>query len=136
MQGIPEAPFEDFALESAGEGGLALALRYPAVGENSTDLILEFTEVRAFRSFWDGDGDGPWDDDPPRCSGTYECYIWPLLTVQPSRWLASGQLATSQAIADGLVEEPWRHYQVITLNRSLDVIARGAVRAHWGTESG
>jgi len=135
IDNIPDSPFADFDLQTFGQGRLRVLVRYSGVTGNPHDLLLEFTDARGFRSFWDGDGDGPLDNEPPRCSGANQRFIWPLLTLERSRWLDGGQFATSQAVAAALGEEPWRHYRVIALERSLDVIARGAIRADWVSAS-
>ena len=129
---IPETPCADFTLESYETGTLKLTLRFSWVKGNAFDLLLTFSEVRAIRTFWDGDGDGSLSDlEPPRCSGPYSGYIWPLLEIEQSRWLNSGDFAASIAIADGTSQLPWRHYRVLTLERSLDILARGTILTEW-----
>jgi hypothetical protein len=129
--GIPQTPCADFTFESCEDGRLNLTLRYSWVRGNDADLVLEFAEVRALRTFWDGDGDQPRFDDPPRCLGNDNQYVWPLLIIEPSAWLRNGSFAVSIHIADSMNEQPWRHYRVLTLERSIDVLARGPVVGRW-----
>jgi hypothetical protein len=119
-------------LESFEAGSLKLTLRYSWIVGNSSDLMLNFPEVRAIRTFWDGDGErDQFNTEPPRCAGERVGYIWPLLEIESSRWMESSAFSTSMAIAQALGQEPWRHYQVITLERSLDILARGTVTGVW-----
>ena len=129
---IPDSPCGDFLLESYEAGKAKLTLRYSWVKGNDSDLILNFHEVVSIRTFWDGDGGGVMShEEPPRCLGLHAGFIWPLLLVEQSAWLESGQFAASIAIAEALKEEPWQHYQVLTLERSVDILARGAITGHW-----
>jgi hypothetical protein len=130
--GIPESPCADFMLESYETGIAKLMLRYSWVKGNSFDLLLTFSETRAIRTYWDGDGHGDTLDlNHPRCSGAHSGYIWPLLEIEQSRWLNCGDFATSIAIAEATKQLPWRHYRILTLERSLDVLARGAIVGEW-----
>ena len=135
MADIPETPCADFKLKSSESGTLELTLRYSWIAGNKMDLALNFSDVRAIRTHWDGDGDGPLAPEPPRCTGAHSMFIWPLLLVAPSRWLASDNFAASISIAEALAEEPWQHYRVLTLERSLDVLARGAIDGAWASPS-
>jgi hypothetical protein len=127
---IPETPCADFMIESYETGVLNLTLRYSWIKGNSADLLLTFQETRAIRTFWDGDGDGSQSDlESPRCADAQ--WIWPLLEIEHSRWLSSGNFTASIAIAEATSQLPWRHYRVLTLERSIDVLARGAILAEW-----
>jgi hypothetical protein len=129
---IPETPCADFTLESYETGVLKLTLRYSWIEGNNYDLMLTFSDVRAIRTFWDGDGDGSQTDkEPPRCIGANSQFTWPLLEIEQSRWLNSGAFATSIAMVDASNELPWRHYRVLTLERSVDILARGAIPGKW-----
>lgn len=50
VAGVPPLPCGDFALESQPMGNFILRLTY-----RNADLVLNFTGVRAFRAYWDGD---------------------------------------------------------------------------------
>jgi hypothetical protein len=130
LSGIPETPCADFALESYETGILKATLRYSWITGNDKDLMLELSEVLSIRTFWDGDGDGL-IDDPPRCAGADSRFIWPLLKIEHSKWLYGGNFDVSIHIAESLGKEPWQHYRVLTLERSLDIIARGTVHGKW-----
>jgi hypothetical protein len=54
-----------------------------------------------------------------------------LLIVKNSRWLASGDFDTSIFIAECMKMEPWQQFSILTLERSIDIIARGEVSANW-----
>jgi hypothetical protein len=131
---IPETPCEDFILESSKAGQLRLVLRYSQIPVNSDrDLELLFSDALALRMHWEGDA--PLVGrlvDPPRCAGDkFSRCIWPLLIVKNSRWLASGEFDTSNFIAEEMKREPWQQFTFLTLERSIDVIARGEVSANW-----
>jgi hypothetical protein len=131
---IPETPCADFVLESPQAGRLRLALRYSdIVGNIDRDLSITFSDALAIRVHWDGDAPvvGRLTDPPYCASDKFSGYIWPLLIVKDSRWLASGDFDTSVAIAAAMNKEPWQQFTVLTLERSIDVIARGEVSAKW-----
>jgi hypothetical protein len=128
---IPETPCADFTFESYETGRLRLLLRYSWIRGNQSDLVLDFAGVRAIGTFWDGDGDHPKYESAPRCSGVHGAYLWPLLEIGGSHWLGSGNFAASIAIAEVCGEEPWRHYRILTLERSLDLLARGPISGRW-----
>ena len=129
---IPETPIEDFVLESARAGQLSLVLRYSQIPVNSDrDLMITFSDALALRTHWDGDAPVVGRlIDPPRCAGDTRC-IWPLLIVSNSRWLTSGDFDTSIFIAECMKTEPWQQFSILTLERSIDIIARGEVSAKW-----
>jgi hypothetical protein len=58
-------------------------------------------------------------------------YIWPLLIVKNSRWLVSGDFDTSIFFAEAEKRELWQQFTFLTLERSIDIIARGEVSANW-----
>jgi hypothetical protein len=131
---IPGTPCEDFILESPKAGQLRLVLRYSQIRVNSDrDLELTFSDTLGLRIHWDGDAPVVGRlTNPPHCEGDkFSGYVWPLLIVKNSRWLASGDFSTSLLIAEGVKSESWRQFSIVTLERSLDIIARGEVAATW-----
>jgi hypothetical protein len=131
---IPETPCADFLLESLQAGQLSLALRYSQIAGNiDRDMSMTFSDALALRIHWDGDAPvvGRLTDAPHCASDKFSGYIWPLLIVKDSRWLARGDFDTSVAIAAGMNKEPWQQFTVLTLERSIDIIARGEVSAKW-----
>lgn len=131
VAGLPDTPIYDFAVESLECGKASLTCNYAnIVGSDGRNLLLTFHEMLAFRVHWDGDAPmvGRYQD-APRCQG--DRYIWPLLDVKNSEWLASGDFDTSRAIAEALNQAPWAQFSIVTLERSIDVIARGEISADW-----
>ena len=134
IEGIPETPTYDFAIESDADGQLKLRLSYSLVaGNDDRDMQLIFASVLAFRTHWDGDKPAVGRiSDPPRClSGPCAGFTWPLLIVKYSEWLASEDFDVSRAVSSAAGEESWRQFSVVAMQRSIDVIARGAVSATW-----
>jgi hypothetical protein len=131
---IPETPCEDFILESTRAGQLRLVLRYSQIRVNpDRDLELTFSEVLGLRIHWDGDAPVVGRlIAPPHCEGEkFSGFVWPLLIVRNSQWLACGDFSTSLLLAEGTKAEPWQQFTFLTLERSIDVIARGEVSAGW-----
>jgi hypothetical protein len=127
---IPETPCADFSLRSFYEDNLGITMKYSWIKGNAPqDLFLDFSEVRAFRVFWDGDN--VWHDtsERPRCADGEE--FWPLVEVRNSEWLAGVEFATSRAAAELEKEEEWRHLHFMTLQRHVDILARGPISAKW-----
>ena len=133
---MPETPCADFTLESSSLRQVTLTLKYSQiVGNDDRDLILAFSDVLAFRVHWDRDRPVVGGIiDAPRCAGgRFSGFVWPVLIVENSQWLASGDFGVSVFIAAQEIREPWRQFTVATLERSADILARGAVRAEWVT---
>jgi hypothetical protein len=131
---IPETPIEDLALESSRAGQLRLVLRYSQIPVNpDRDLMVEFSDALALRMHWDGDAPVVGRlIDPPHCADEkFSRCIWPLLIVKNSQWLAGGDFSTSLLLAEGTKAKPWQQFTFLTLERSIDVIARGEVSASW-----
>src|ERR1700704_679775 len=129
---IPETPCADFILESSQAGQMSLALRYSQIaGNTDRDLTITFSDALALRIHWDGDAPVVGKlIDPPHCaSDEFSQFVWRLLIVKNSRWMASGDFDTSVGIAAGMNMEPWQQFTVVTLERSIDIIARGEVSA-------
>ena len=133
LSDIPDSPCADFCMESVESGKLILTLKFSHIaGNDERDLVLSFSDVLATRTFWDGDAPVVGRiADPPRCSGQHSTFIWPLLRADKSHWLNSGDFDTSIAITDALKQGAWEQYTVLTLERSIDVLARGEVHATW-----
>jgi hypothetical protein len=127
--GIPETPIAEVALESAQSGHLRLKLKYFLIQSNDDrDLLLTFSEVRAFKVYWDGDAVSQ-EKDRPRCSGPrFPDDFWPLLLVENSKWIASGDFLGFGPFA---LDATYQHFRVLTLDRHVDIIATGAVSAEW-----
>jgi hypothetical protein len=134
IAGIPESTAYDYAVESRRATKLTVVLEYSKVKGNPVrNLELAFEEVAAFRGRWDGDIPAVGAlADPPRCAyGPCKGMTWSLIIVENSQWLASPDLLTSTSVAKASGKERWRHYAIVTMERGLDVIARGIVQARW-----
>jgi hypothetical protein len=134
---VPESPVYDFALESSGSGKATITLNYRDIaGNDGRNLIIKFCDVLALRIHWDGDS--PMTGryvDAPRCLGDRHLgFIWPLLKVENSEWLASGDFDTSRAIEEAMKQIPWAQFSIVTLERSIDILARGAMSADWSPQ--
>jgi len=129
---LPETPCADFRLESSEDRKLVLIVRYSWItGTANRDVRLRFSDVLAFRTHWDGDAPSVGRFvHAPRCNAD-PGFIWPLLIVQNSEWLSSGDFAVSCAITESTHKEPWSQYSVISLERSVDILARGVISADW-----
>jgi hypothetical protein len=116
---IPAMCAADFVLHSAYCEEAKVTLLYSnIVGNPKQDLHLWFKKVIAFRTYWDGDGVGRVASRPAN-----------LVNVENSSWLADGDFGASIATSDflGVIT----HYHLVTLHRSLDLLARGPVTATW-----
>lgn len=119
--------FGDFAVDSPAHQRLSVTLPY----EEGT-LHLNFKDVRAFMTVWDGDPFPfiPFGESAARPSD--------LLKVVASRWISSGYftLEAESSIRDS--DAPWEHFWILSGARSLHVAARDDIEATWvpGTWSG
>ncbi len=130
---LPESPCFDFALASAEHGKLEVTLIYSEIrGNAARDLVLTFSDVIAFRCYWDGDN-VPKYVEKPVCSGLFAGLAWPLRIITHSNWIGGKELSVSRFVAETHNQEAWRHFSILTLQRHLDVAARGAVSGHWIT---
>ena len=106
---IPETPCYDFSLESSGMRQLRLTLQYSKIrGNPYRDLLLIFSDVRAFRCYWDGDGVDLATPRPVCANPVFEGHPWPLLTIENSLWIASADFGSSRYVAEAFAED--RHF--------------------------
>jgi hypothetical protein len=92
------------------------------------DLCLRFGRVVAVASF--EEIAHPWDDDDvdvPRLSGDWRHYTYPILRVENSEWMA--------LVRDALPAEPevLAHFRVVTLDKTVDVLAERRPAHAWLT---
>ena len=100
------------------------------IGDADLELVIDFADARSFKTRWDGDILAPeFDGARPRC--TSGRWPWPLVIVENSRWIASDELTVSRDLGNSIFEKPWQHFNVLSLERSVDIIARGAITARW-----
>jgi hypothetical protein len=133
---VPDCPVGGFMVESFEDGRARLTLRYSwVVGNPARDLRITIEEVRALRTLWDGDGELA-TSPRPTCSGRHSREVWPLLEVVNSRWFTGSDLSLSTEIGSSIEKRPWRHFQVLSPERSIDLMGRGLVSAEWVNEPG
>ena len=132
LEGIPETSCADIEIASRRQGVLQLALLYSEIrGNLDRDLVLDFSEVLAFRETWDGDGPRLREEcEVPYCRAPNP-FVWPLIEVINSRWLASDDFSVSRFLAENGSHAKWRHFSIGSLERTVDVLARGEIVASW-----
>jgi len=125
LQGI-DAPCAAVDLEELG-GQLTLLLRFSQfIGGIPRDLRLSFGRVVAVVSY--EESAHPWNDDPvdqPKLLGKWSQFTFPCLEVRNSSWLAS----FGEARVLGYQE--LRHFQVVTLDKTVDVLTDAPVIPEW-----
>jgi hypothetical protein len=130
---LPETSCYDISLDSPASGSLRLVLQFRLIrGNANRDLVLDFSHVISFRMHWDGDGPHLREEcELPFCNNPSTPYLWPLIEVVNSKWLASDDLAVSREIAKMNGDELWRHFHLSSFERTVDVVARGEIAASW-----
>ena len=113
---VPELKTGDFAMTSGSHGRLSVSL---PLDEGS--LTLDFHDVRAFFTKWDGDFCPflTFEEAAGRPSD--------LFKVQPSRWLCSNEFYLESESSLHISDEPWEHFCVLANERSLHIAARDSV---------
>lgn len=138
IEDLPETTCTEVAIESARTGELRLVLRYSQiVGNPDRDLVLEFSDVRAFQTRWDGDGPRLREEcEVPACNHPRFHSAWPLIQVENSPWIASEDFSVSRFFAEADGQGEWNHFRIGSEDRSVDVMARGPVSASWRNLNG
>ena len=100
------------------------------VGGRTQDLCLRFGRVVAIASF--EEIAYPWDDEDvelPRLSGDWRNYTYPILTIENSEWM--------ELVGDALPQrsEALTHFCVVTLDKTIDVLAEHRPTCIWITPS-
>lgn len=87
------------------------------------ELRIEFKDVRAFLTFWDG--------DPNPLLTFKETASRPanLFRIEGSCWLASDLFYLDCESSFSASEEEWRHFCIIANERSIHIAARDQVEA-------
>jgi hypothetical protein len=105
--------------------GLRVTLLFSEiVNGRDSDLRLDFGRVPAYSVY--EELLHPWEpaDPGPRLSGRWEGYVYPLLLVNDSRWMAS--------LPNLPINDPnCRHYRLLTLDRIVDVLSSKAPIVTW-----
>jgi hypothetical protein len=109
------------------DGQLTLILRFSSVVNGlPRDLRLHFGRVVAFSSH--EEFAHPWLDaqtPQPRLSGAWSKYTFPCIEVLQSSWQHS--FGESRLFGRGQV----RHFQVVSLDKTVDILTTGPVHASW-----
>ena len=110
---------------------LTLLLKFSDVVDNpAKDLRIEFEYAPAYMCF--DESIHPWSDENiiglPLCAAyKWGRHCWPLLEVHQSKWLAS----FSDSRLAPFSHQDHRHYRIVTLDQTADILSRGSVRAGW-----
>ena len=112
--------FGDIAIVSPYHQRLSVVLEY---GEGA--LHIEFNDVRAFMTSWDGDPDSFLTHEEAISRPSDLC------KVEASRWLASGNLRLDVESSLRTSQRPWEHFYIVSGERSLHVAARDDIEASW-----
>lgn len=110
----------DFQISSHRHQRLAVSLPY-----HEGKLHLDFKDVRAFKTSWDGDAAAFLDTyESSRPAGT-------LFKVENSRWLSSSQFTLEIESSERCSDAPWEHFYIVSEERSLQIVARDDVETRW-----
>ena len=108
-------------------GKLTMTLLFSGfIGGIETDLRVHFDRVIALMSH--EESAHPWNDTQivqPKFSGKWSGYTFPCLEVVASAWIAS----FGESRLFGLTNV--RHFQIVTLDKSVDVLTSHSVIAEW-----
>jgi len=112
--------FGDIAIESAAHQKLVVTLPY-----EEGKLRLQFNDVRAFMTSWDGDPNPflTFEEGGQRPSK--------LLKVQESRWLASQHFYLDIESSIQSSASPWEHFYILASERSIHIAARDDIESSW-----
>ena len=115
--------FGDIAMQSSNHQTLIVTLPY----EEGT-LMIEFKDVRAFMTTWDG--------DPNSVLTFEEAALRPgdLFRIETSRWLSETYFFLDSESSIQTSEQPWQHFCSMSGQRSLHVAARDSIEASWTAE--
>lgn len=116
------------ALIVEDQGGLAVTLMFSEIVDGlHPDLHINFGRVPAYTVH--EEFVHPWNDsqtEPPKLTGEWEGYTYPLLLVQDSEWVNS--------LTERLVSyEAPIHYRLVTLDQIVDVLCNKLPAANWAT---
>tara|TARA_R110000824_G_scaffold33596_1_gene107628 strand:+ start:151 stop:615 length:465 start_codon:yes stop_codon:yes gene_type:complete len=112
--------FGEVSMESPDYQTLMVTLPY-----DEGKLRLQFNDVRAFMTSWDGDSNPyvTFEDARGRPDD--------LLKVENSRWLASPHFYLDIESSIQMSEAPWEHFIILASERSIHIAARDSIEASW-----
>lgn len=93
---------------------------------NGNDLLLHAGRVIAVSSH--DESAHPWRGDyrpVPKLSGRWDRFVYPILRVLDSQWLAS--FTESQIFGRAPIE----HLRIVTLDKTVDILTDEPVKAEW-----
>lgn len=113
------------ALLADGHDGLDVTLLFSEIkGGIDSDLHIKFGHVLAYSVY--EEFVHPWEtlEAEPRLAGRWERYIYPLLEIKDSKWIAS--------LPDLLTIHPnCIHYRLLTLDQIVDVLSCKPPEVSW-----
>lgn len=113
------------ALVLENKDGFTVTLLFSEIVDGSqSDLCLKFGHVLAYTVY--EEFVHPWQtaESAPRLEGGWETYLYPLLRISESRWMAS--LPDLLALHPGAT-----HYRLLTLNKIVDVLSSKPPEVSW-----
>jgi len=107
--------------------GLTVTLLFSEIaGASDANLRIEFGDVLAYCVY--EEFEHPWEtaESAPRLSGRWDRYIYPLLQINDSKWIAS--LPNLLFVHPGAT-----HYRLLTLDQIIDVLCLKQPKVSWVT---
>ena len=125
---IPDVdyPCADISFSYNKSGQIILTMHFSSVtGLPERDIELSFNGVVSLR--WESEtfGFNPLPDELPKCTATeWQSWTFPMLKVDSSSWLQAHE-------DNALTEGTHSHFALVTMNDSLQIIAKSEVKARW-----
>jgi len=113
------------ALITEDKDGLTVTLLFSGIvdGRNS-DLCIRFGRVLAYSVYEEFVHPWPLSDAAPKLDGRWGAYVYPLLRISESMWMAS--------LPDLLLVHPDAiHYRLLTLDQIIDVLCSKSPDVSW-----
>lgn len=107
--------------------GLVVTLMFSEVVDgHQSDLRINFGRVLGYSVY--EEFVCPWDtsEAAPRLGGRWERYIYPLLVIRDSKWMAS-------LVNLSIVHPDCVHYRLLTLDQIVDVLCNKQPEVAWVT---
>jgi hypothetical protein len=119
-----ESPAADIQFAYHPPYKLTASMRFSNVaGGSPHDLLLHFSDVTAIQYETEALALIPFPKDPPRLTGQWIGWRYPLLEVPDSHWLAE--------YLEVRPDEDLHHFVLVSLNDLLHILATPKVEATW-----